>query len=108
MSTPAQRVGALGERIAAERYRAWGYTIVARNLHVDGYEADLVVERRGMRILVEVKTILGDGDPWGRMDAEKEIALDTLASALGAHRIDAVGIRLRPDGAHVHTVHGWE
>lgn len=80
---------------------------MARNLRVGGFEADLVVERSGVRVVVEVKTLVGAGDPFGRIDDGKEVALAALAARLGAHRIDVVGIRLLRDGAHVHTISGW-
>lgn len=99
-------VGAFGEELTAGLYRRLGYRVVARNHRVGRFEADLVVENGGRRVVVEVKTVI-DGDPFGRVDTAKERALFGLASELGATRVDVVGIRLQPDGAHLHLARGW-
>ena len=59
------RLGRLGERRAAWHYRLRGWTILHRNLRTHAGEIDLVVRRRGVIAIVEVKTrqtfIAGEG-----------------------------------------------
>lgn len=49
-------LGARGERAAARYLRRSGYRILARNYKVRGGEADLVAEKDGLLVVVEVKT----------------------------------------------------
>jgi putative endonuclease len=54
--TPRQRLGAHGERLAARRYEAGGYQVVARNWRCRDGELDLVLRRPGTLVFAEVKT----------------------------------------------------
>ena len=45
-----------GERLAAEHLARAGYRIVARNVRAGGVEIDVVAERPGLVVFVEVKT----------------------------------------------------
>lgn len=82
--------------------------MVAANVTRPEGEADLlVVDRAGHLILVEVKTVLAGGDPFVRIDHHKERVLVGLASALGAARIDVVGVVVDGAGVAIHADHGW-
>ena len=48
--------GGRGERAAAQYLRKRGYRILAKNFLVPGGEADLVAEKDGLLVVVEVKT----------------------------------------------------
>jgi Holliday junction resolvase-like predicted endonuclease len=80
--------------------------IVGRNVRAAGAECDLLVAAPRGRVVVEVKTVT-EGDPFAHVDEAKERSLRRLAVALGAVRIDVVGVVLGADGARVHAVHGW-
>ena len=54
--TAKQLTGHAGEVAVAKRYKADGYTVVARNLHVARNELDLVVCNKTHIVFVEVKT----------------------------------------------------
>ena len=57
MLTPRQRFGNEGEALAAAFLRSKGCRILARQVRVGRWgELDLVAERRGMLVFVEVKT----------------------------------------------------
>jgi putative endonuclease len=95
-----------GERRALRHYRLRGYCLLDANVHVGGYELDLVL-RRGRRIVfVEVKEKGGDGfgHPLEMVDAEKARRVQTAARAwLAAHpeardlelTVEAAGVRGR-------------
>ncbi len=55
MRIPSRVLGARGERRAAWFYRLRGYRIVGRNVRLGGGEIDLVVQRGGLLVFVEVK-----------------------------------------------------
>ncbi len=77
---------------------------MATRKRVAGGEADLVV-RRADTVLVEVKTVT-DGDPFLRLDDDKERVLRRIAAAIGATRIDVVGV-VASDDLRLLAVHGW-
>ncbi|MBN1453146.1 MAG: YraN family protein [Anaerolineales bacterium] len=56
MSGRNQKVGAWGESIAAEYLEKRGYKIIARNVRTPYGEIDLIAEKDGFTIFVEVKT----------------------------------------------------
>ena len=56
MSAHNQKVGSWGEGVAAEYLKEHGNVIVARNVRTPYGEIDLVAERDGITIFVEVKT----------------------------------------------------
>lgn len=79
---------------------------MARNLRVAGGECDLIVDERGGRVVVEVKTVTG-GDPFVRVDDNKDRMLGRIARTVGAIRIDVVGVVVGPTHAAIHASHGW-
>ena len=77
-----------GERLAAEHLARAGYRIVARNVRAAGVEIDVVAERRGLVVFVEVKTrrTRGFGAPEEAVDPAKCARLVRGARAwLGEH-----------------------
>lgn len=104
MSQRRRRVGALGERLAVATLRRHGLEIIARNVSVDRGELDILARDHGRRVVVEVRTITGSGEPLSAFDPEKAAQVGRLARRVGAHRIDLLAIRLAPDGAEIRWV----
>jgi putative endonuclease len=77
-----QRLGARGERLAADWYVARGYTLVARNWRCREGELDLVVAREGELVFCEVKTRSSDrfGAPAEAVTRAKQRRLRQLAA----------------------------
>ncbi|HDH27278.1 MAG TPA: hypothetical protein ENH00_13970 [Actinobacteria bacterium] len=108
----ARRLGELGERVAADYLIRRGFSIIDRNVRIGRGEIDLVVERHGTRIAVEVKsTWLGernvDGkDPLDAFDEAKEMQVWSLARHLDVHRVDLVAITFGVEGVQIRWVPG--
>jgi len=56
MSGRNQKIGAWGESIAVEYLEERGYKVIARNVRTPYGEIDIVAEKDGFTIFVEVKT----------------------------------------------------
>ena len=108
MSTdPRHRLGAQGERLAAEHLERLGYEIVARNHRTRYGEIDLVAADDRALVIVEVKTRRGRGNPWDALDERKQLQVRRMGYAYLADvpdrprrpeiRFDAIGVTL--DGA---------
>ena len=54
--TDKQITGHVGEVAVEKRYKADGYTVLARNLHMGRNELDLILRNRTHIVFVEVKT----------------------------------------------------
>jgi putative endonuclease len=99
---PRRALGDAGEARAAAWYRSRGYRIEARNWRCREGEIDLVASRRGVLVVVEVKTRRTDrfGSPFAAVTPAKQRRLRTLAlrylEASGARpraiRFDVVSI----------------
>ena len=61
MTDSRKKLGAWGERVAAEKLRASGYAIVAQNWRCAHGEIDIVAQKDGELVFVEVKTRRGRG-----------------------------------------------
>jgi putative endonuclease len=99
-------VGELGERFAAKFLSNHGLEVVSRNLEVGRGELDLLALDRGQRVVVEVRSITSDRDPIDAIGPGKRRRVSRLAGAVGASRVDLLGIRLGPDDVVVHWVPG--
>ena len=110
---PRRRLGALGERLAAEHLTALGFEVLERNFRTRFGELDLVARRGGFLVFCEVKTRLATGPPgpFGPLTSvgpRKRARLRRMAGqwlhersgARGAPeaRFDVVGITLDPSG----------
>jgi putative endonuclease len=56
MSDRNQKIGKWGENVAAEYLMERGYNLVARNFRTPYGEIDIIAEKDGLTIFVEVKT----------------------------------------------------
>lgn len=72
-----------GERRVARHYRLRGYRILGANVHVGGYELDLVVRRGRALVFVEVKDRATDayGGPVAAVGREKRRRVRRAARA---------------------------
>ena len=107
-STEKQRIGRLGEDIAADFLKKEGYTIVSRNVRHGKNEIDIIAEDKDFTVFIEVKTRTciypesnGFGIPARAVDSEKRKNTVTAARGyLAAHytgkqpRIDVIEVYL--------------
>jgi len=101
-------LGAFGERVAAAHLEAKGYRIRERNFRTREGEIDLVAERGGTLVFVEVRTRRGDaaGSAAESVTAAKATHIIAVAQAYAqAHedcpadqRIDVIALSLANDG----------
>lgn len=106
--------GRAGEDAALERYRAFGYRLVARNWRCPLGELDLILERDGLLVICEVKarttTTFGAGhEAVGhakrrtiRRVAEAFLVTAQVRAPRGI-RFDVASVRLHPRGAEIHV-----
>jgi Holliday junction resolvase-like predicted endonuclease len=80
--------------------------VVASNLDVGRGELDLLALDGRTRVVIEVRTISGGGDPIDAVDASKRRRVRTLAGRIGAGRVDFIGVGIAPAGLVVHWVPG--
>jgi len=100
--------GSDGEELAWEHLRNAGYALVERNVRSRFGEIDLVVERQGTLVFVEVRSRTGRhfGTPLESVDPRKQRRLGRLAVAYLARRrlgdrrarFDVIGVEWQ-DGA---------
>lgn len=103
--------GSLGEDAAAAAYRRRGYRVVARNWRCPLGELDLVVERRGVLVICEVKSrrdsAFGGGYEavtWrkrAKLRALAEAFLQATGSRPQAIRFDVASVSVRGDRSAV-------
>lgn len=106
MSDIRHEVGAAGERLAAAFLTRHGLDVIARNVEIDGGEVDLLAMDAGQRVVVEVRSITGPGEPQDAYGAEKAAQVGRLARLLRAHRVDLVAIRFGDDAAEFRWIRG--
>jgi putative endonuclease len=99
-------VGRAGESIAGRFLADHGLEVVGRNLVVGRGELDLLAKDGETRVVVEVRTITGTGDPVDAIDPIKRRRVRALAGQVGATRVDFLGVRIGPDDVTVHWVPG--
>jgi len=109
------RLGALGERRAAEHLERAGYRILQRNVRSGGVEIDLIARRGPLLVFVEVKTRRSrrQGGPEEAVTPRKQARLLRGAAAWlheqrlrGARvRFDVVAVEPGADGGLVE--HRW-
>ena len=96
----------MGERIAAMFLTSHGLEVIGRNVEVGRGEVDLLALDQGRRVAVEVRATTADRDPIDAIGPRKRRHVTRLAGALGAHRVDFLGVRIGSDGVVVHWVPG--
>lgn len=109
-------MGAEGERLAAEHLARLGHELLDRNWRCREGELDLVTRDGRWIVCTEVKTRASTraGDPLEAIDARKLARLRRLAGlwrqahpeAVGALRLDAVSVLLRPGRPRLRHVEG--
>jgi putative endonuclease len=96
-------IGQLGEAMAQEYLKKQGYKIVIRNYRTKRGEIDIIAEKRGCLVFVEVRTKVGErfGTPEETLDWKKRRKLLGNAKAYvvyqkysGLYRVDAICIVL--------------
>jgi putative endonuclease len=102
--TDRARLGAAGERIAARFLADHGLRIVASNVELGRGELDLLAIDGEERVVVEVRTITGAGDPIEAVGHAKRRRVRSLAGQVGATRVDFLGVGMGPEGVVIHWV----
>lgn len=105
--------GRSGEQAALERYRAFGYRLVARNWRCPLGEVDLVLERDRVLVVCEVKTRTTEafGAGWEAVTPTKrrtirrvtEAFLASVRPPIDSVRFDVASVRLLSRGAEIHV-----
>ena len=113
MSAARQQFGVLGEQIAERWLRRSGWRIVQRRFRSGHRDIDLVAERDGMVVFVEVKARRGErfGQPIEAVNwrKQKELAksalvwIDRHGRPAEAYRFDVIGVLV--DGTRVRVRH---
>jgi putative endonuclease len=107
MTTRRQRLGALGEEVAARRLQELGYAILQRNYRCAAGEIDIVAMDGGTLILVEVRTRRGDrmGTPEESIGPHKRAKMIEVAQTYvsereyaGDWRMDVVAVAVGTGG----------
>jgi putative endonuclease len=108
MTDRRRSLGQAGESLAARELAQRGYRILARNWRCPIGEIDIVAEREGVLVFVEVKTRRGDrlGTPQESVTRSKQAKLiEAALTYLQEHtleacdwRIDVVAIQMSPRG----------
>lgn len=99
-------MGRAGERIAAWWLLGQGLEVRGRNVVVGDGEVDLIARDGGTTVVIEVRTITGDGDPLDAVGTSKRRRVTSLAGRVGAGRVDFLGVALRPDAVELHWLPG--
>lgn len=99
-------MGRAGEDIAAWWLPQHGLVVRARNVTIADGEIDILADDGPTRVVVEVRTITGGGDPLEAADEAKRRRVRSLAARLGAGRVDFLGVALRPDFVELHWLPG--
>jgi len=113
--TSRRALGDFGERVAVAHLEAKGYRILATKFRVREGEVDIVAERDGVVVFIEVKTRRGSATGWA-VEALHERQAQRLLLAAQAfvqqhpelppdHRIDFIGIDLDERGRVVSLQH---
>jgi putative endonuclease len=114
MSAARQRLGELGERIAARWLRHQGWEIVAHRFRNGRRDLDLIAERRGTVVFVEVKARRGEifGDPveavtWRKqreLTRSAHVWIDRHGNPGQDYRFDVVGVLIGPERVRIRHV----
>lgn len=113
-SDPRHRRGLAGEVAAIRFLEAGGYRILEHRFRVGRFEVDLIAERDGIFVFVEVKTRTGDGHgapaeavTWSKRREMGRVARaweDRSGGAVG-FRFDVIEVRIGTDGSVASVQH---
>jgi putative endonuclease len=106
-SLQKKHLGNLGETIAAEYLEKHGYHLIERNFKARYGEIDIIAQKQGILVFIEVKTRIGNayGLPEEAVTKRKirEVTLTAQYYYLlnpqlpTSHRIDVIALELNPD-----------
>jgi len=106
-SLQKKHLGNLGETIAADYLVKHGYHIIERNFKARYGEIDIIAQKQGILVFIEVKTRIGNtyGLPEEAVTKRKirEVTLTAQYYYLlnpqlpTSHRIDVIALELNPD-----------
>ena len=88
MLSPSQAFGQLAENLAEHMLRKKGYRIVERNLRLAGGELDLIAEKHGTLVFIEVKARRGNqfgGAPYAISTRKKQQIIKLALCYLSKH-----------------------
>ena len=102
--TRNQRIGTFGERVAESVMVRHGRAIAGRNVRHDIGEVDLIVRWGRKTVLIEVKTLVGAGNPFARIDSAKQLRLRKMARAHAASGVEVVAVSLYQEAVEVRWV----
>ena len=115
MSVGSQRLGEMGERLAADHLEARGYHIRERNFRCREGEIDIIAEKDGCLAFVEVKTRRGSsmGSAAESVTPGKAVRILRAAETYSQDRtdlpadcrIDVVAVDLTPRGRLLRVEH---
>ena len=116
MTTHNQRMGVLGEQIAARWLTRKGWRVVYRRFRNGRRDIDIVVQRDSLIAFVEVKARSGAefGDPVEAVDHRKQrelaksahVWIDRHGRAEESYRFDVVGVLVTGSRVRVRHVEG--
>lgn len=108
MTRARRDLGDFGERVAVAHLQAKGYRIRERNFRIREGEVDIIAERAGTLVFVEVRTRRGEalGSAAESVTASKAARIVAAAQAYvqanedcpGDQRIDVIALSLAGDG----------
>lgn len=103
MNSKNQELGRWGEQVAAKYLLTKGYRIEEINVRTEYGEIDLIAQREGVIVFVEVKTRTGDGFGYpeeaitpqkaAHMIASAQAFIQTREDLIKDWRIDVIAIR---------------
>jgi putative endonuclease len=104
MSGRKQKVGSWGEQVAAAYLAERGYNLVARNVRTPYGEIDIVAEKDGIAVFVEVKARMSSslGPPEISVTARKQAHMQAAAeyyaqqNELDYWQIDVITVENKP------------
>ena len=119
MLSTSQAFGQLAENLAEQLLRKKGYRIVEKNLRLAGGELDLIAEKQGTLVFIEVKARRGDqfgGARYAISTRKKQQIIKLAQYYLSKHefintqsRFDAILVEGTHEHPHVtHIEHAFE
>jgi len=112
MTSKSNSIGRIGEMLALKLLEAKGFTLITKNYRIRGGEVDIIVEKNGILVFVEVKT--RTTDKFGRPEEgltikKKRYLLRTIQHYLYKNgirkwRCDLVAIKIERRTAYLNHI----